>query len=142
MPTTDFDEVRSKRKLVPNFLTVPFRQNKGETLADSVFYIATRSVKVIAVRESHEAAGTDAGAVNIQVEKLASGQAPGAGTNVLTAVIDLKATTNTPQTGSVVGTAATVTLSAGQRLGINLTGTPTAVAGLVVEVDLEVMAVA
>lgn len=142
MPTTDFDDIRSKRKLVPNFEMVRFRQSAGETLADLAFMLASRSYKVIGARLVQDVAGSDGGAVSLMLEKLTGTTAPGSGTNLLTAAFDLKATARTPQTGTLVASAASLTLAAGNRLGLNLTGTPTAVAGVVVEVDLEVLATA
>lgn len=140
---TDFDKITSMKKLVPNFETVRFRQSAGETLADLSFYIAARPVKVVGARASHGTAGSDGGAVTLQVTKCTTTQAPSAGTPLLTnntnAGFDLKATANTPQTGALVGTAASVTLAAGNRLALDLTGTPTAVANLVVEVDLQLL---
>lgn len=142
MPPTDYNDIRSNRKLVPNFKTIDFRQSAGETLADLAFFLASRSYKVFGVRLIQDVAGSDGGAVTLMLEKLTGTTAPGSGTSLMTVAFDLKATARTPQTGALVASAASLTLAAGNRLGLNLTGTPTAVAGVLVEVDLEVLATA
>jgi hypothetical protein len=136
---TNFDGLGSGKKLVANFETVRFRQSNGETLADLAFFLASREYKVLGARLVQAVAGSDGGAVTLMLEKLTGTQAPGSGTALLTSAWDLKATANTPQTGTLVASSATKTLAAGNRLGLNLTGTPTAVAGVVVEVDLEIV---
>jgi len=146
MGVTDFDDIASKKKLVPNFIQVPFRQTNGETLADAFIYTATRAVKVMGVSQVHMVAGSDGGAVTLQLKKCTGTQAPSAGTALLTnntnAGFDLKATANTVQNGTLVASSASLTLAAGDRLALDLTGTPTAVAGVQVEVDLQAMATA
>jgi hypothetical protein len=139
MPGTDFSNLTVKRKMVANFKTAQFRQTNGEVLVDSAFFVATRGYKVMGARLVQAVAGTDAGAVTLMLEKCAAGQAPGAGTNLLATAWDLKATANTSQNGALVASATALTLNAGDRLSLNLTGTPTAVAGVLVEVDLQVM---
>lgn len=139
---TDFENIESRNKLVPNFETVRFRQAAGETLADLHFMLASRAYKVIGARMVQDVAGSDGSAVTLMLEKLTGTTAPGSGTALLTAAWDLKATARTPQTGTLISTAASLTMAAGDRLGLNLTGTPTAVAGVVVEVDLQVLATA
>lgn len=139
---TDFENVASNKKLVPNFVTKTFRQSGGETPADVAFFLASRAYKVIGARLIQAVAGSDGGAVTLMLEKLTGTTAPGSGTDLLTAAWNLKGTANTQQVGTLVASAASLTLAAGNRLGLNLTGTPTAVAGVVVEVDLQVLATA
>lgn len=108
--------------------------------ADSVFYVATRPMEVVAIRQVHSVAGSDGSAVNVQVVKDTGTDAPGAGTNLLTnnsnAGFNLKATANTVQTGTLTSTAATKKLAAGDRLSVDFAGTLTDVAGVVVTVTL------
>lgn len=143
---TDFDDVRSNKHLVPNFETVRFRQSRGEVLTDLFFFLASRPCKVLTIREVHDTAGSDGSAVTLQVKKHTGTQAPGTGTNLLTnntnAGFDLKGAANTAQTGALVGTAGATTLAVGERLGLDFTGTLTALAGLLVEVELEMLDVA
>lgn len=109
----------------------------------SVFFNAYKPIIVTAVMESHQTLGTDAGAVTLNIEKLLSGQAPGAGVDLLVTGFSLKSTINTSvlkrgtdfqrTTKSSDGVFAT-TLSPMDRLALHLTGTPTAVASLSVTI--------
>lgn len=107
---------------------------------DSAFYVATRPMEVVAIRQVHSVAGSDGSAVNVQVVKDTGTDAPGAGTNLLTnnsnAGFNLKATANTVQTGTLTSTAATKKLAAGDRLSVDFAGTLTDVAGVVVTATL------
>jgi hypothetical protein len=126
---------------VPRYLPVTFGLNANSALADQAFFIADRAYTVKAIYEIHATAGNDAGAVNLQVTKDTSTNAPGAGTNLLTnnsnAGFDLKGTANTLQTGSLSATAADLKLAAGDRLSVDFAGTLTTLAGVVVTVFLE-----
>lgn len=101
------------------------------------FFIANRSYEVIEVRERHETAGSDAGAVTVMLKKVPSGTAPGSGTNMLTAGINLKATADTNQSGSITATVANRRLARGDAMSLVTTGVLTAVAGVTVEVLLK-----
>jgi len=108
---------------------------------DQNIFIADRAYKVTACYEVHGTLGTNGSAVNVNLEKLTGTTAPGSGTQLLTdntnAGFDCKATINTVQTGTLTSTAADLTLAAGDRLGLNFTGTVTALAGQVVTVQLK-----
>lgn len=104
----------------------------------TTFFIADRAYTITAVRESHTAAGTDAGAVTLDVEKLTGTQAQGAGVAVLGATkINLKGAVNTVQAPALSGTAADLDLAAGDRLALTDAGVLTAVAGLTLVVSLK-----
>ena len=111
------------------------------TIADAAFYLAQAPCKVVGVSYIHSTAGTDAGAVNVQLTKDSGTAAPGAGTDLLTnntnAGFNCKGTANTVQTGALVTTDATLTLAAGDRLALDFAGTTTALAGVVVSVRLQ-----
>ncbi len=103
-----------------------------------VFFIAPFACEVVSVRESHTAAGTDAGAVTLDIEKLTGTQAPDSGVAVLGATkINLKGTANTVQSPALTGTTANKQLAAGDRLCLKDTGVLTGVAGLAVTVELK-----
>jgi hypothetical protein len=138
-PSTDYGDLKSNRKFVATTVFVQFRQSAGETLASHIFFTATRSCRPVNVSAVHEVAGNDAGAVTLQVKKHTGTQAPGTGTDLLQATVNLKGTANTVQSPAVIATAASKLLAVGDRLGIALTGTPTSLAGLVVTVELEMM---
>jgi hypothetical protein len=79
-------------------------------------------------------AGTDGGAVTGDITKDTGTNAPGAGTSILAAALSLKTTANTTMSPALAASAATLTMAAGDRLAFKLTGTPTALANLVVTV--------
>lgn len=101
------------------------------------FYIAPYPVEVVSVKERHETAGADAGAVTLNVQKVPSGTAKGSGTDLLSAGINLKGTANTNATGTLSTTVATLRLAAGDALALVPTGTLTAVDGVTVTVELK-----
>ena len=105
------------------------------TPADKHFFIAPFDLTIKQIQEVHSTAGSDAGAVTLQVERLQGTEAPGGnGDALLATAFNAKATANTVQAGTLTGTSALLSLSAGDRLGLNYTGTLTALAGVVVTV--------
>jgi hypothetical protein len=140
MAKTDFDALTAGGENVPTRVLAHFVMNANAGLADQCFFIANRAYTVKAIREVHATAGSDASAVNVQVTKDTGTQAPGAGTDLLTnntnAGFDLKGTANTVQVGALVATAGALDLAAGDRLSVDFAGVLTALAGLVVSVEL------
>jgi hypothetical protein len=108
----------------------------GTNIVDAAFFTADRAYQVVSISEVHSVAGTNASAVTLQVTKDTGTQAPGAGSALLATAFNLKATANTVQNGTLVATVATLQLAAGNRLAIDVTGTLTDVAGVVVTVKL------
>lgn len=107
------------------------------TFATGTFFVAPQACKVVAISEVHSTLGTDGGAVTAVVTKDTGTAAPGAGTSLhQSGSFNLKGANNTVQNATLSTTAATLTLAAGDRLAVKLTGTPTAVAGSVVTVQL------
>jgi hypothetical protein len=115
-----------------------FNMLANGSLADQCFYTATKNMKISSIYYVHSTAGTDASAVNLQVTKDTSTNAPGAGTDLLTnntnAGFDCKGTINVVQTGALTATAANLRLAPGDRLSVDFAGTLTALAGVVVVV--------
>jgi hypothetical protein len=109
------------------------------SLADQCFYTATKNMKIASIYYVHSTAGTNGSAVNLQVTKDTSTNAPGAGTDLLTnntnAGFDCKGTANVVQTGALSATAANLRLAPGDRLSVDFAGTLTALAGVVVVVN-------
>lgn len=103
-------------------------------------FTADRAYQVIEVHEIHETAGSDGGAVTLDITKDTGTNAPGAGSSIFASgTFDLKGTANTLQTkGAVQNTPGC--LSRGHRLGLKDTGVLTAVAGLQVTVVLQSVA--
>ncbi len=100
------------------------------TAVDQVFFIATRSMRVIACSEVHSVAA--GGTSTLQVVKDTSTDAPGAGTDLLSTAFNLAATANTVQVGALTATVASVTLAAGDRLAVDFANAIQASVGVVV----------
>lgn len=108
----------------------------GDLIAATNFYIANGEYVVSAVNAIWSTAGTNGGTVTYDVTKDTSTTAAGGGTSVLLAAVSVKTTANTVSTPALAASAATIRLSAGDRLGVKLNGTLTALAGVVVCVTL------
>lgn len=89
---------------------------------------------VRSVAVSWGTAGTNSGTVTVDVTKDVSTNAPGAGTSVLAAAQSVKGTANTTVYPTLATSSATLTMAAGDRLAVKLTGTLTALTDLVVTV--------
>jgi len=115
-----------------------FAMKANGGLADQCFFTATKNMVVTGIQYVHSTAGTNGSAVNLQVTKVTSTDAPGAGTDLLTnntnAGFDCKGTINVVQTGALSATAANLRLAPGDRLSVDFAGTLTALAGVVVVV--------
>ena len=100
-----------------------------------VFFTALHPCEIMGAVESHTTAGSDAGAVTLNIEKLTSGTALDAGVAVLTTAWDLKSTANTPVIKSSLDLVkANRQLTAGDRLALDDSGTLTALVGVQVTV--------
>lgn len=99
-----------------------------------VFFIAPFSVEVTGFFEVHQVAGTDGSAVTLQLEKLTSGQALDAGATLLDSTINLKATKDTVQEGTLTTTRLDLVLEKGDRLALKDSGTLTGLENVVVYV--------
>jgi hypothetical protein len=97
-------------------------------------------MEVFWVAESHTIAGTDAGAVTLDIEKLTGTQAPGAGTSILATTFDLKGTINTVVQKQGLDLSTARQLVNGNRLCLKLAGTTTAVAGCQVTLHCKYLA--
>lgn len=97
---------------------------------DTVFFVATRAMKVKFISEVHAAAA--GGASVLQVTKDTGTAVPGAGTALLSTAFNLNATANTVQVGSLVGTAGVVDLVAGNRLAVDYQQAVQSTAGVAV----------
>lgn len=104
---------------------------------DANVFVATGPCEVVGVSEVHTVAGSDAGAVTLDVTKCDGTEAPASGVTVLSSTIDLKGTANTVVDSTLTATTANRKLVDGERLGINVTGTLTALAGGVVTIRLK-----
>ena len=113
-------------------------------MADVQFFTAPVKCQVITIREIHTVAGSDGSAVTATIRRCQGTEAATAGDDLLgTTKIDLKGTALTEQkfdaadSGELTSTAANLILEAGDRLSLDVTGTTTAVAGVIISVLLE-----
>lgn len=86
---------------------------------------------------SFNIAGSDAGAVTLQLEKLITTQAPGAGVTLMKAALNLKATARIVYFGDLTDTKINRMFKKGDRIALVLAGTPTAIDSLVVTYKLK-----
>ena len=108
------------------------------TPGDKAFFIAPFDLTIKAIDYVHATAGSDGGAVTLNLERLQGTEAPGGnGDALLATAFNCKGTINTVQNGALTATTASLTLSKGNRLGLDYTGTLTALAGVVVSVVYE-----
>ena len=110
----------------------------ASTIADVQFWTAPVKCEVVAVREVHVTAGTDGSDVTGTIRRCQGTEAATAGDDLLGATkINLKGTALTEQTPALTSTAANLVLEAGDRLSLDVTGTTTALAGVILTVLLK-----
>jgi predicted RecA/RadA family phage recombinase len=122
-----------------NLKHIGFQAFANASVASQAFYVVPVAIRILGVSEVHSTLGTDAGAVTGDIVKLTGTQAIGAGVTVLAAAVSLKAANNTVQSPALSATLANLTLAPGDRLGFVLSGTATAVAGLVFTILAQVI---
>lgn len=98
-----------------------------------VIFIAPFKCAVVQIDEVHTTAGTNGGAVTLNVERLQGTEALDAGDALLSTAFNLKGIANTVQNGALVANS-TVVLEKGDRLALKDSGTLTDVAGVCVTV--------
>jgi len=109
----------------------------ASSVADIQFFIAPVKCQVVAVHEVHATAGSDAGTVTGTIRRCQGTEAATAGDDLLSATINFKGTALTEQTPALTTTTANLTLEAGDRLSLDVTGTTTALAGVIITVLLK-----
>lgn len=101
------------------------------------FYIIPDTCYIVDFREVHQVAGTDGGTVSLDLEKLTSGQAPGAGTVLTSSALSLKATANVVQTATLITTLTSINLAKSDRLSLKIgTSVLTSVSNVTVLIGL------
>ena len=119
------------------YLTVSLPLLLNAAVVDQAFFIAPEPLEVVEIHEIHTTLGTGAGDVTLQVERLQGTEAPGGNGDALLATAhSLKADNSTAQAGTLTATSANLQLAAGDRLGVDISGTTTSVAGVLVTVLL------
>ncbi len=110
----------------------------ASSVADVQFWTAPAKCEVVAVREVHATAGNDASDVTATIRRCQGTEAATAGDDLLgTTKINLKGTALTEQTPALTDTSANLVLAAGDRLSLDVTGTTTTLAGVIVTVLLK-----
>lgn len=110
----------------------------ASSVADLQFFTAPVKCEVVGIREVHATAGTDGGAVTGTIRRCQGTEAATAGDDLLgTTKINFKGTALTEQTPALTDTTANLILEAGDRLSLDVTGTTTALAGVIVTVLLK-----
>jgi len=109
----------------------------ASSVADVQFFTAPVKCQVVAVREIHVTAGTDGSDVTGTIRRCQGTEAATAGDDLLSTSINLKGTALTEQLPALTTTTADLTLSAGDRLSLDVTGTTTAVACVILTVLLK-----
>lgn len=133
----DHDGVNSQKITQASWVVQSLPGTQAATATNyGVFFTATRPCTIKRISESHTTAGSDAGAVTLQVERLQGTEALNAGNELLVTAFNLKGTANTVQTGTLVQTPTELALNVGDRLALKDSGTLTAVAGVNVTVEI------
>ena len=99
-----------------------------------VFFIASRPIEIMKIKEAHTTAGSDADAVTLQIEKLTGTTALDSGSTILTTAFNLKSTANTVVSYSGTGLTVNRQLVEGDRLALKDTGTLTNLQGVCVTI--------
>lgn len=118
-------ESKSRQPFVFTF-TVPLLAAS----VDNYLYTFSRPGKIVDARINLTVAGSDAGAVTLDLKKCPSGTAPASGTSVLASTFNLKSTAATPVAGTLTATQSVRLFEAGDSLSLDFTGTLTALVGV------------
>jgi hypothetical protein len=116
----------------------------ASSVADVQFFTAPVKCQVVTIREVHAVAGNDGSDVTATIRRCQGTEAATAGDDLLGSTkIDFKGTALTEQkfdaadSGELTSTTANLTLEAGDRLSLDVTGTTTTLAGVILSVLLK-----
>jgi hypothetical protein len=110
---------------------IPIAIEYGASSIDKSVFIATRRYRVKAVSGCPTVAGSDGGAVTAAVMKTSATTAIASGTAVHASTINLKGVAETVQNMTVTTTSDADLIEAGDRIGVNFTGTLTDAVGCI-----------
>jgi len=102
-----------------------------------IIFIARQNCVVVDAYEVHTTAGSDAGTVSLQLERLQGTEALNAGDELLTTAWNLKSTANTPVRGILSKDNRVVSLKIGDRLALKDSGTLTNLQGVCVSITIQ-----
>lgn len=120
-------KIQTSEPLTYSILAAGSAVNQSGFIADATYQVTG----VQAVWATASTSGT------VAIEKLTGTTAPGSGTTMQTGTINTAGTANTVTAGTLVGTASTLQLAVGDRIGLVFSGTQTNLVGLVVMVFLK-----
>jgi hypothetical protein len=98
---------------------------------DKVCFVATRAYVVQGISGSPTVAGSDGGAVTAAIKKASGTTAIASGTALHSSTMNLKGTADTVQNLTLSTTSGVTSIAAGDRIGVDFTGTMTAAVGCI-----------
>lgn len=134
LAVTPADALTVNSVIVPQTKTLSFPLNALNIAVSSALFIADEAYQITAIKGSWGVASVS---MNFNIEKLTGTTAPGSGAALLQAAIDTSLTANTVNTGTLTATTADLQLAAGDRVGIKIAGTITALVGMVLTITLK-----
>lgn len=103
----------------------------ASSVADAIFGIVPVKSELVSVKEVHGTAGSDGSAVSGVIERLQGTETSTNGDDVATG-INFKGTADTVQTATIVTASNVNIFAAGDRVGLDVTGTTTALANVII----------
>ena len=136
-------DVQSKR-IIKNTVELPITVRVQGTDAATasnygIFFVNPLEtiLRIHSIAEVHQVAGSDAGTVSLQIERLQGTEALDAGDALLSTAFDLKGTANTVQYGTLVSNGELLQLNKGDRLALKDSGVLTAVENVCISIILK-----
>lgn len=125
LAVTTADKLTVGGVIIPQEMAVPFSYNANSV--DIGIFSAKGAWNITAVELVPRVAGNDAGAVNVTIKVCDSGEAPSSGEAALSAVLNLKGTADTTQSGTL---GSNVACTATQFIALDFSGTLTNAVGM------------
>ena len=138
--TTWYNQIMSDDTISIDFNNKSYSSTKVLAPANLPFFIARHPCEVLWVAESHIVAGTDAGAVTMDIVKLTDGQAVASGVSILASTFDMKSTANTVVSKQGKDLSPNRQLKPNDRLALKFTGVLTNLTGVQVTLYLKNLA--
>lgn len=120
--------------------TVPaavFAMKANAAILDQTFYLSNTYQTISGIQAVWDTVASGSGTITFDIKKDTSTNAPAAGVSVLSAAVNVNSTSvaNVVVTPALTATATRLVLTPGDRLSVDMTGTTTALAGLVIVVS-------
>jgi len=130
---TDFRQLENKDGF---YFSITIPGTSAQTAVNFGYIFTARfPIEILRVTEVHETAGTDAGAVTLDVLRVPSGTAIGSGTSILASTFNLKSTAATPVYKQGLNLSSTTRrLKENESLALKTSGTLTALADVCVTI--------